>query len=64
MNVGRAITAGMYAERVRDLERFAREIEWRYVVHAYAWWGWDISGRGGLGRPGVEISPRRGRVRR
>lgn len=39
MNVGRAITAGMYAERVRDLERFAREIEWRYVVHAYAWWG-------------------------
>lgn len=55
MNVGRSITAACREQRRRDLERFAREIEHRYAVMAYAWWGWDINGRGGLGRPGWDL---------
>lgn len=55
MNVGKAITAACQEQRAKDILRIAKW-DYRYysIVLAYWWWGWDISGRGGLGKPGSE----------
>lgn len=57
MKAGAAITAGMRADRTRDLIR-ACNGHWGYEhmhrMRAWCWWGWNINGNGGLGRPGYE----------
>lgn len=57
MDVGRAITEAMRDQRRRDIFRMWQELvgEARHALSAYWWWGWDISGPGGLGRPGREL---------
>lgn len=54
MKVARAITEGMRADRARDFHHLLRTlgIRDRERLQAFLWWGWHISGRGGLGRPG------------
>lgn len=63
MNVGRAITGAMREQRQKDIESMLR---WcmrhdGYMTRAYHrllaywWWGWDINGRSGLGKPGAEL---------
>jgi len=56
VNVGWAITEGMRADRLLDLNR-ACSGGWGwsvvYVMRAWCWWGWSVSGVGGLGYPGV-----------
>lgn len=62
MNVGRAITKAMQAQRGRDVQamyRNAAGIE-RRALAAYWWWGWDINsrdpwGRGGIGKAGSDL---------
>lgn len=53
MNVGRAITLGMQEQARRDFRALAFDYRYRNYVLAYLWWGWDINGHGGLGRPGM-----------
>lgn len=55
MNVGKAITAAMRDQRRKDMAVLARNISHYYAVMAYWWWGWDIHGRGGLGKPGADL---------
>ena len=62
MKVAAAITAGMRADRARDLAA-ACSGRWGYEhadrMKAWCWWGWNISGRGGLGYPGAELGARK-----
>lgn len=58
MKVGEAITEGMRADRRRDLvDAMLGRNGWSWKdadrMKAWCWWGWNISGRGGLGRPGL-----------
>ena len=55
MNVGRAITAACRAQRARDIGRLASDHRHRDHVMAYWWWGWDIHGPSGLGKPGSAL---------
>lgn len=62
MNVGKAITDAMKQQRRSDITWLAfwclRHEGYRTAAYhkllAYWMWGWDINGRGGLGKPGVE----------
>ena len=61
MNVGRAITDGMRADRARDLENACWGAwGWKHVnrLKAWCWWGWNLNGNGGLGYPGAEHGAR------
>lgn len=57
MNVGQAITEAMRDQRKRDWLHaigggWGRDnIVW---LQRYLWWGWDVCGPGGIGKPGVE----------
>lgn len=66
MNVGKAITGAMRAQRKKDIERMLRWVrEFENYRHygpaahdrllAYWWWGWDINGKSGLGKPGADL---------
>lgn len=61
INAGKAIQAACYEQRARDisalylycLHHLGRDSRRR--LEAYWWWGWDINGRSGLGKPGREV---------
>lgn len=62
MNVGKAITSAMRDQRRKDMNdvvlRWARRGYYGGAYHAvlaYWWWGWDINGHSGLGRPGADL---------
>lgn len=57
MNVGKAITAACREQRIRDIERMMKADHYRnlHILQAYWWWGWDINGRSGLGKPGSQV---------
>lgn len=45
MNVGKAITAGMRADRERDINRACWGhwgVEHMYRMQAWYWWGWSL----------------------
>jgi hypothetical protein len=55
MNAGQAITAGMRAQRRKDLLRLKRGLSTsdRNAFDAWLMWGWHVYKRGGTGIPGA-----------
>lgn len=57
VNVGKMITAACREQRERDIIRMMRADGFKnlHILQAYWWWGWDINGKSGLGKPGAHV---------
>lgn len=61
-SVAGRLDAALRADRRRqlvELERAPGAYSYRHRLLAWAWWGWDLVGRGGLGYPGLELGEHR-----
>jgi hypothetical protein len=56
INAGKAITAARQQARRDEMAELIHNANPRdrHRLLAYWWWGWDINGTGGLGKPGED----------